>query len=186
MAYLPSIFDRSLNNLNPFRSVAKMQRQMDRIFDRMMNDVGMSDLDIAPNIDLIPTAELNFAPACTFSETDSHYLLSFDVPGVKKEDLKIELRGHTLIVSGERKEEWEQKKQNQYRSESNYGSFQRAIELAEDVKSDQVEAQFDNGVLRVAVPKTKASRAETIKIAEGKTGIWEKLLSHKKEETKQH
>ena len=173
MAILPTIIDRNLSNFNPLRGVARMQQQMDRMFDRMWNDVGASEIDLAPS----------FMPACNVEETDSHYLMSFDVPGVKKEDIKVDLRGHTLIVSGERKEESEQKGKNQYRSETSYGSFQRAFELAEDVKADQIEAQYENGVLRVAVPKTPATKSEQIKISEGKGGLWGKL-THKKEESK--
>lgn len=184
MAYLPTIFDRNLSAFNPLRSVAKMQQQMDQLFDRMWNDVGTSDLDLIPSANIISSADLAFVPACNVDETDSHYLMSFDVPGVKKEDIKIEMRGHTLIVSGERKEEYERKGKTQYKAESSYGSFQRTFDLAEDLKSEQIEAQFENGVLRVAIPKTKASKTEQIKISEGKGGLWGKLLSHKKEENK--
>ena len=184
MAILPTIIDRNLSNFNPLRSVAKMQQQMDRLFDRMWNDVGPMDMDLVPTLDFVPATDFAFIPACNVEETDTHYLLSFDVPGVKKEDIKIDLRGHTLIVSGERKEESEQKSKTQYRSEASYGSFQRSFELAEDVKADQIEAQYENGVLRVGVPKTKATKSEQIKISEGKGGLWGKVLGHKKEEEK--
>ena len=181
MALLPTIMDKNLTALNPFRSVVKMQQQMDRLFDRMWNDVGAGELEL-------PIADFSYAsafvPACNVDETDNYYLMSFDIPGVKKEDVKIDLRGHTLIVSGERKEEFEQKGKAQYKAETSYGEFQRSFELAEDVKADQIEAQYENGVLRVAIPKSKATKAESIKIGEGKSSLWNKVLSHKKEETK--
>jgi HSP20 family protein len=163
MPNLPSIIDRNISTLNPFRSIAKMQQQMDRLMDNMWNASGAEDLDLFPST--------SFVPACNVEETESHYLMSFDVPGVKKEDIKVELRGHTLCVSGERKKEFEQKDKTTYRAEASYGEFLRSFELAEDVKSDQIEAQYENGVLRVAVPKTRASKSETIKIGEGKGGV---------------
>ena len=184
MANLPTIFDRNLSTFNPLRSVAKMQQQMDRMFDRMWSGAGAEDLDLFPTMDLLPRIDVAFVPACKIDETDTHCLMSFDVPGVKKEDIKVDLRGNTLTISGERKEEYEQKGVSQYKSESAYGSFQRSFELAEDVKADQIEAQYENGVLRLAVPKTKASKAEQIKISEGKGGLWGKLVGHKKEESK--
>ena len=185
MAYLPNIIDRNLSNFNPARSVAKMQRRMDRLFDRMLSDVGADDFDLRPSIDLIPANSFTFAPSCNVDETDSHYLISFDIPGVKKEDVKVDLIGNTLTVSGERKEEFEKKGKNKYRSESSYGSFFRSFDLTDEVKADQIEAQFDNGVLKVAVPKIKASKSESIKISEGKgSGLWGKLIGQKKEENK--
>ena len=93
MANFPSILDSNISTANPFRAVAKMQRQMDRLFDRNIGPE-MNDLDFIPNVDL------TFLPACDLNETDSHYVMSFDMPGVKKDDLKVELRGHTLTVSG--------------------------------------------------------------------------------------
>lgn len=175
MPNLPSIFDRSLSTVNPFRSVAKMQQQMDRLFDRMWNPASM-DLDLMPGFDPFPISgsEFAFAPACDIEETDSNYVMSFDVPGVKKEDIKIDLRGHTLIVSGERKNESQQKGKNFRKSEVSYGAFQRSFDLAEDVKAEQIEAQYADGVLCVTIPKTKAAKAEQIKITEGKGESWGK------------
>ncbi len=177
MPNLPSIFDSSITSSNPFRAVAKMQRQMDRLFDRMLS----ADVN---DMDLIPTEGFIFSPACDVNETETHYLMSFDVPGVKKEDIKIDLRGHTLTVSGEKKEEFEQKNGSVYKTERSSGSFLRSFELPEDIKAGQIEALYENGVLRVAIPKTEASKTEQIKIGEGKSGLWGKLLTHKKEETK--
>jgi len=171
MANIPTIIDRTFSNFNPARRIEKMQRRMDQLFNSMLNDVSEDQLDLA------------FSPACSVDETDNHYLMSFDVPGVKKDDIKIELRGNTLSVSGERKEEFEQKNKSQYKSESSYGIFQRSFDLAEDVKADQIEAQFENGVLKVAIPKTKASKAEQIKISEGKGGLWGKIVGQKKDES---
>jgi HSP20 family protein len=180
MAILPSIFDRNLSS-SPLRSLALMQRQMDRMFDRMWAGA-------EPSLEISAAAlpSYAFSPACNIDETATHYLFSIDVPGVKKEDIKVEMRGQVLTISGERKEEYERKGATQYQSEASYGAFQRSFDLASDVKADQIEAEYDNGVLRLAVPKKEASKAQAIKISEGKGSVFAKLLGHKKEESKTH
>jgi HSP20 family protein len=157
-----------------------MQRQMDRLLDRMW-----TGSDPASEL-TFPVITAPYVPSCNIDETNSHYLFSFDVPGVKKEDIKVELRGQTLIVSGERKEEYERKGATQYQTESIYGSFQRSFDLASEVRADQIEAEFENGVLRLAVPKKEASKAQAIKISEGKGSVFSRILGHKKEESKAH
>jgi HSP20 family protein len=157
-----------------------MQRQMDRLLDRMWSG---SD----PTTDVSFTSlSVPFAPSCNIDEKGNHYLFSIDVPGVKKEDIKVELRGQTLVVSGERKEEYERKGATQYQAESAYGSFQRSFDLATEVRADQIEAEYENGVLRLAVPKKEASKAQAIKITEGKGSVFSRILGHKKEESKSH
>lgn len=157
-----------------------MQRQMDRMFDRMFTNA--EPWIEAPG----EFSRAAFAPACNIDETGTHYLFSFDVPGVKKDDIKIELRGQTLVISGERKEEYERKSATRYQSESSLGAFQRSFDLGSEVKADQIEAEYENGVLRLAVPKKEASKAQSIRITEGKGGVFQKLLGHKKEEAKTH
>jgi HSP20 family protein len=107
--------------------------------------------------------------------------MSFDLPGLKKEDIQIEFANGQLRIFGERKDEREQGKGTRYQSEKYYGYFERAIALPESVKGDQIEAHFENGVLHVAVPKAAAIQPKQIKIGEGKTGIFSKLLGRKEE-----
>lgn len=161
---------------NPYRDMLNLQRQMDRLFSEMWSETPMD----APIVASTPA----FAPTCDIHETDSHYLMSFDLPGVKKEDIKIDLQDGTLTVSGERKEECEKKGKNQCRSERFYGSFSRSFQLPAGIKAEQVEASYAEGVLRLAVPKAEALKAQPIKVSEGKPSLWDKLLGHKKEEAK--
>jgi HSP20 family protein len=108
--------------------------------------------------------------------------MSFDLPGVKRDDIKIDFKDGNLTVSGERKSETEKKEKSSYRSERFYGSFSRSFQLPAGVKPDQVEAHYADGVLRVTVPKAEAAKAQQIKIGEGKPGLWDKLLGTKKAE----
>ena len=179
MANTPSIFDRNISG-SPIRSLSQMQRQLDRMIDRMWSGV-----DPAAEA-AFPLFATSFSPSCNIDETNTHYLFSFDVPGVKKEDIKVEIRGATLIVSGERKEEYERKGATQYQAESAYGAFQRSFDLASEIKADQVEAEYENGVLRLAVPKKEVSKAQSVKITEGKGSVFSRILGHKKEESKTH
>jgi len=145
---------------NPFRELARMQRQMDSW--------------VTPS----------FTPGYDVEETDAHYLMSFDLPGVKKEDIKIELLDGQLTVSGERKENREERNKGSAMTERFYGSFQRSFTLPAGVKPDQIETDYKDGVLRLAIPKIETAKAHQIKVEEGKAGFWDRLLGHKKEDHK--
>jgi HSP20 family protein len=105
-----------------------------------------------------------FAPVCDVSETKNQYILKFDVPGVKKENIKIELEGNRLMVSGERKEEKKEEGEKRYFSETRYGHFTRTFTLPEQVDPKKVKADFKEGVLKVEVPKTEKSQRREIEI----------------------
>jgi HSP20 family protein len=121
------------------------------------------------------------SPACDIEETQDHYLVSFDLPGIPKDKLRIELKDDQLIVSGERKEERREEVKNRVSSERYYGSLQRSFTLPSAVDPSKVEAHYQDGVLRVAVPKTpesEAAKPKQVQIKEGKEGFFGKLLGH--------
>ncbi|MBU6376145.1 MAG: Hsp20/alpha crystallin family protein [Bdellovibrionales bacterium] len=165
----------SLFRSSPFRDLNRLQRQIDRIFDEF--STSWNEELMAPSWG----HEVAFRPACEVQETDSHYLLSLDLPGVKKEDIKVELLGSELVVSGQRKEEHEAKTATSYQMERSYGSFSRAFTVPQGTKPEQVETDYQNGVLRIAVPKLEAAKTHKIMIGE-KPGLFQRLLGHKKEE----
>ena len=84
----------------------------------------------------------DFAPSCDIQESDNHYLMSFDLPGVKKEDVKIDLRDNVLTVSGERNDATEENKKNHFRSERFHGSYSRSFALPAGVKAEQIESEY--------------------------------------------
>jgi len=88
--------------------------------------------------------------------------MTAELPGLKKEDVKVHIDGDTLVVEGERKQEKEEKREGYYHSERSYGKFYRSIQLPEGAKLDQTSAQFNNGVLEVSVPipESKPARKE--------------------------
>lgn len=128
------------------------------------------------------TRRQEFVPAVDAEETESHYLLSMDVPGIKKEDIKIEMKNGILTLSGERK--LETTDANRHWTERSWGRFERSFTLGEFVNTDKIEAIYKDGVLRVAVPKAEAAKPKTIEIkGEDKSGFFDKFFSKKPEET---
>jgi HSP20 family protein len=109
-----------------------------------------------------------FMPACDVEESDQGYLMSFDLPGVKKEDVKIELQENQVTVSGERKQEKKVESKGRVSQERYYGSFCRSFTLPSSVEPSKVEASYDNGVLHIAIPKIHVSASKQIPIKEGK------------------
>lgn len=103
-------------------------------------------------------------PACDFEETDSHYLFSLDIPGIRKEDLKIEVTGDSLTVEGERKSSGRRADENRFYTERNFGKFSRVFTFPVAVDTDNVEAEYDNGVLRIALAKHAAAKPRRVEI----------------------
>lgn len=85
------------------------------------------------------------------------HLLNFDIPGLKKEDISIEVTGRQLTISGERKREEHQQKASTHRMERSYGKFSRTFDLSDAIATDVIDASYENGVLKVAIPKAEAS-----------------------------
>ena len=109
---------------------------------------------------------MNLSAACEISETGDGYLMKFDLPGLKKEDIKIDLRDNRLTVSGERREEHKEKdkKHRTQYSEISYGSFSRSYTFPNNVDSSKVDARYSDGVLSITVPKSADSQTRQIAI----------------------
>ena len=134
---------------NPWRGLSNWSRVMDRIFE-----------------DTVPAnGDANwFNPAAKVEETPTHYEFSFNLPGVKKEEVKIELHKGQLTVAGERREEKRETSKRQHVLEQSYGSFYRAFQLPQDVNAERVEAKFENGVLHITVAKGEEAKARQITV----------------------
>ncbi len=165
-SHLPDFFRRERRFWSPLREMSRMQRRLDRLFDDL---VGESYLGM-PRIgrEMLASEGLEFSPACDVEETPTHFLVTFDIPGVKKDEVKIDLNGNQLIVSGERKRERKEEVQGRSSRERFYGAFSRVFTLPMNVDSEKVEATFENGVLQIAVPKSEVSVGKQIPIKEGK------------------
>lgn len=113
----------------------------------------------------------NWWPAVDIYQRDHKLVIQADVPGMAKDDIKVEVRENQLCISGERKTETERKERDYYRSERSYGGFSRTIELPEGAKGETASARFDKGVLEVEIELApeSAQRGRVIEIREGKS-----------------
>lgn len=132
---------------NPFREMDELLRSVRGGFSR--ETAALSD----------------WQPAVDVSERDKEYLVKAQLPGVKKDDVKVELLNGVLTVSGERKMEKEEKDEKHHRVESAYGSFTRSFVVPEDVLADKIAADYKDGVLAVHLPKTDIKKPATKTIA---------------------
>ena len=144
---------RKNENVRPWWGLSNLHRDLDSLFDNFLTPAagGMKSL--------------GFSPACDFEETDTHYIATFDLGGVKKEDIHLEVKDNQLHVSGEKKEEKKSKEGRMHLSERYYGSFSRVFSMPAAVDPDRVEAQFKDGVLEVRVPKSDKAQGKKISIA---------------------
>lgn len=103
-------------------------------------------------------------PSVDLSETDDALQIRLDVPGLKAEEINIEVSGNTIRISGEHKEEKEEKGRTFHRIERTSGSFARSLELPAAVKEDKVTAECADGVLTINLPKTEAAKTQKVPV----------------------
>jgi HSP20 family protein len=108
-----------------------------------------------------------WVPSMDLVETDDHFVLRADLPGLTDGDVSIELEDNVLTVAGERKAEHEEKKEGFYRMERSFGQFRRSLTLPEGVDPDGISATFDKGVLEVRIPKPEERKPRRVAIQVG-------------------
>jgi HSP20 family protein len=97
-------------------------------------------------------------------ENDKNYQVTAELPGMDENDIEVTLDNNALTISGEKKQETEDKGQNYYRMERSYGSFQRSISLPPGIESDNIDANFNKGILTITLPKTTEAQQHTKRI----------------------
>jgi HSP20 family protein len=142
----------------PFRELATLQNEMNRLFNTAFDT---------------PAGQGNggtlrrWLPAMDLVETEDHFVLRADLPGMSESDVNIEVEDRVLTISGERKAEHETSKEGYHRVERAFGSFSRALTLPDGVDPEAVEASFDRGVLEVRIPKPEQRKPRKISIGVG-------------------
>lgn len=106
-----------------------------------------------------------FAPRCEVKETESAYFLRFDLPGMKKEEIHVDLNENRLTVSGERRSETKSEQDKVHFSEISYGSFTRSFTFPQPVDGEKVKAKFEDGILEVEVAKDSARVSRKISVS---------------------
>ena len=131
----------------PFSMMRRFSDEMDRMFDRAFEGYGFPSSErFSPW-----TASETFSPHVDMFERDGKLVISADLPGLTKDDVKVDITEDAVLIEGERKYEHEQREEGVYRSERGYGQFRRQIPLPEGVKSETAKANFKNGVLEVTM-----------------------------------
>jgi HSP20 family protein len=144
----------------PVRELHTMQNEMNRLFNTFFDSP-------TPSNGGGQGVARRWIPAMDVVETDDHFVLRADLPGLAENDVQIEVEDSVLTISGERKSEHEQRNEGYYRVERSFGSFSRSLTLPEGVDADGIQGSFDNGVLEVRIPKPEQHKPRKVQIALG-------------------
>jgi len=140
---------------NPFQMMRRFTKDMERLFE----DFGGFSFPNFFRTDFAPFRmefdKVEWVPQIEVLHNNEQFMVRADLPGLTKDDVKVELTDDLLTISGARKEENEEKREGFYRSERSYGSFYRQIPLPEGAKTEKAAATFQNGVLEVTIPAPK-------------------------------
>lgn len=139
-----------LTKFDPMRDFRNLE-------ERMMNSLNLTSDRGVTNV-------TGFTPSVNTREGEYAYHVEVDLPGVKKEDINVDLKDDVLTISGERKTKSEINEKDYYKQECSYGKFQRSFTLPDDTDVENIEANSEDGVLEVVIPKLKKTEKESKKI----------------------
>jgi HSP20 family protein len=144
----------------PAREINSLQQEMNRLFSSFFDTppAGAGGNGGNPR---------RWIPAMDLVETDDHFVLRADLPGMSEGDVDLSLEDNVLTLSGERRSEHEQGGEGFYRLERATGAFSRSLTLPEGVDGDAISARFDNGVLEVRIPKPEQRKPRKLQISVG-------------------
>lgn len=134
---------------NPFRELEDVSNRLNSIFGKFpaKTESGQEMLAVT-----------DWVPIVDISETDTAYLIKGEIPGVKKEDVKVTIEDDMITLRGERKQEKEDKGEKYHRIERCYGSFMRSFHLPDDAEESTVKAEFKDGMISVTLPKSEQAK----------------------------
>lgn len=146
-----------VDSLIPFKtgigSFGDLRSEMDQLFDRFFNGNG-GDIVRQPV----------WAPRLNLAQTEKAYEVSVELPGMSIEDINVELKNGDLWITGEQKQQLEEKDKTWHRVERYYGQFRRVIRLGDDVDPTHVDAEYRDGILNVSVHKKEGAQTKKIEI----------------------
>jgi len=153
------MFDLMPHRRRSGRELAHFRDEMDNLFNRFF------DMDFPFSRRFFGESE--WAPRVDVSEGKGEITVKAEIPGCDAKDIDVKLEGRLLTISGEKKQEREEKDENFHRVERTYGSFSRMVELPEEVDPEAIDATYKKGVLKLVFKKTQASTAQKIEIKTG-------------------
>ncbi|KAJ2961778.1 hypothetical protein NQZ79_g3032 [Umbelopsis isabellina] len=136
----------------------RLERRLNQVFDHFFNDLGWSRK-------ASQESSSGITPAIDISETDKNWVVHAELPGVNKEEIKLEYHGNAMVISGESRRSKDYEKENVRYQERRYGSFSRSVPLPENVDKTKINAKFENGLLEVLIPKSEESTPRKIEIS---------------------
>ncbi len=145
---------RIIVRCDPFVDMEQMSHRMDRIFGYLR------PCRMAPRVG----SEIGYFPL-DISETEEAFEVEAALPGVKPDDVEVQVHGDTVTIKGKAKEEADEKGKDWLRRERRYGVFARSFTLPTDIDAENASADFENGLLKLRLPKSEAARPKTIKVS---------------------
>lgn len=139
--------------LSPLRELARLENEINRIFKELVPEEKLESQMAA------------WAPRVDIYEKDNNLVIEAEIPGARKEDIEVKVKDNSVVIRGEVKREEEKKEENYYRSERFYGRFERVLPLPTDVKVEEAKASFENGILKLSIPKTTQEKEIKVEIA---------------------
>lgn len=140
----------------PMRDMLSIQDEMNRLFDRFFI---RSPWEEQEGLDAA-----NWYPSMDISENNNEFVVSAELPGLRKEDIHITYTNGTLKIEGERKKDKEEKDTNFHRVERVYGKFCRTFQLPSQIKNDKISADFKDGILKINLPKADEVKPKEIEV----------------------
>ena len=158
---------RSVDTSGYTHPLLRMHREMDRLFEETFGSGAFPGLSGHGNSN---GSELLLRPKVDIMEDEEQYRISVEVPGIREKDLQISLDKDRMIISGEKRSEYEDREEGRvHRVERSYGHFQRVLSLPQDALGDDAKARFDNGILTITVPRD-ASQKDSRRVIEIEAG----------------
>lgn len=151
----------------PFEWMDRLSDEMDRTFGRLFRDFGMPSRSWLSGGGLEPSARQGiWSPRIEAFQKGDRFIVRAELPGMKKDDIQVDLSDDALTIRGERREEHEEKREGYYHSERQYGQFHRTIPLPEGTIGESTQASFRDGVLEISMqaPPAEASRGRRVEI----------------------
>ena len=141
---------------DPFRDLNMLQDRMNRLFEDANRNWKSDE----------PASTTTWSPAVDIFETESEIVVKAEVPGMERKDITLNLENNVLTLKGERRFLKEAKEENYHRIERSYGGFSRAFSIPATVDEEKIRADYQDGVLKIVLPKKEQLRPKQIKIAE--------------------
>jgi HSP20 family protein len=149
----------SMSRWDPFQDLQSFRDEMNRTLNRWFSREEGDE-----------PSPRRWMPALDVTESKDAYHVDVEVPGMRPEDINVTVDQGMLTVQGERRSEEEKGDRSYHRVERRYGAFRRSISLPRDVDASRVQASYDNGVLRLEVPKAEGSQAKRIEVKQSSGG----------------